>query len=87
MYEFKNQDVLYVKLLFNQYEHLAILLIVSFLRKWRLQTILTIPRASTLDSVREWPQIFPDFDFFGFSSDRFCTKKKGLFSHVIMLET
>lgn len=37
-----------------------------------LQTILTIPRASTLDSVREWPHIFPDLGLFGFSSERFC---------------
>ena len=42
-----------------------------------LQTVRTIPRASTLDRVREWPHIF-DLLFLGFSSERFWAKIKTL---------
>lgn len=43
----------------------------------RSRTILTIPRASTLESVREWPHIFADLGLFGFSSERFWANNGG----------
>lgn len=54
------------------------------------RTILTIPRASTLESVREWPHIFADLGLFGFSSERFWANSDGsvmLNLHVILMRT
>lgn len=54
------------------------------------RTILTIPRASTLESVREWPHIFADLGLFGFSSERFWANSGGsvtLNLHAILMRT